>query len=90
MFRFYKNYLDDQRIRNKKKGKSFVDQQGALNYDLAIALTKHSDYLLALEQEKIWVADKNPSQTPLKLANKATPKGCDNDSIDIGKMLDEW
>ena len=94
MFRFYKYELDEQRVYNKKIGKTFSDVQGALNYDLAIILSKHPDYLSALEEEKIWAADNTTAQSAVKLVKKAAPAQGGDDTVgnivDIGKMLEEW
>jgi hypothetical protein len=90
MFRFYKNYLENQRVYNKKRGKAFADQHSVVNYDLAIILTKHSDYLQQLEREKAWAVDNRVTQTSSRLVSKAKPESSDDDSVDIGKMLDEW
>jgi len=97
MFRFYKNYLDEQRIYNMKKGKSFESQQVALNYDLAVVLSRHTDYLQAMEHEKIWSVDKEKTLAVTRLVDKTmvitntVSQDCiDDDSIDINKMLDEW
>ena len=89
MFKRYKNYLSEQRIYNKQKGKTF-DRQGALLYDLAIVLAKHSDYLEESEREKERCAEtaKNSPEVAklvqLQVANKVKEK------TDISQMMEEW
>ena len=91
MFKHFKNELNKQRICNRKKGKTFTDKQAELNYDLAIVLSKHSDYLQAVESKKIWDVENNTTQTAVKLVGKvASVRDSDEEAVDIGKMLDEW
>lgn len=91
MFKSYKQDLDKQRVYNKKIGKAFSDQQGTLNYDLAIVLSKHSDYLLILEEEKAKSTEVIVTQPTAKLVtNLANQKPEEDKDIDINKMLNEW
>ena len=91
VFKYFKNDLDKQRVYNKKVGKSFSDKQGELNYDLAIVLGKHPDYLQALEEEKIRAIYAVKPQPAVQLVTKATALKNDKDSaVDISKMLEDW
>ena len=91
MFRYYKNDLEKQRVYNKKIGKKFSNQQGILDYDLAIILSKHSDYLIVLEDEKARATEPTKPQSTAKLVNY-TPvnNAVSNDEINIDEMLEDW
>jgi len=91
MFKFYKQFLTNKQIYNKKIGKTFSSQQNILNYDLAVILSKHSDYLQELETEKARGTESAKIEPTSKFVNKSvTPKTIDNNEIDIEKMLGEW
>lgn len=94
MFKYYKHDLDKQRLYNKKIGKIFSDQQGTLNYDLAIILNKHSDYIIEQEKSKIKSTEIITIDNTAKLAQEHVSHKVDktenNDYIDINKMLNEW
>ena len=91
MFKHYRQDLNKQRIYNKSLGKIFSDKQGQLNYDLAIVLSKHSDYLLMLEEDRARAEESVKPQATAKLVNNITAqKDTESGKIDINKMLDEW
>jgi hypothetical protein len=91
MFRYYGNYLEQQRVYNKKIGKMFSDQQGILSYDLAIILSKYSDYLIVLEEEKAKAAETTKLKPTTKLVNYKPTNGANtNDDVDINEMLEDW
>jgi len=91
MFRYFKADLEKQRVYNKKIGKEFSSQQGVLSYDLAIILSKHPDYLIALEEEKARATEITTLQSTAKLVNHApTHNTASNDGVNINQMLEDW
>ena len=91
MFRYYKDYLDEQRVYNKKIDKKFSGQQGILSYDLAIILNKHSDYLVVLEEDKARASDAINSLSIAKLVTPTQIQKNDNkENINISDMLEDW
>ena len=91
MFKFYKLYLDQRKITNMRKAKSFTDQHAVLNYDLAIILSMHADYLLVVEEEKAQETAPYHTEQTVKLVKKrAVHKPKDIDEINIENMLDNW
>ena len=91
MFEYYKQYIKKQQQYNKKIGKIFTEQQGALSYDLAILLSKHADYLTAREKEKANSADDIQITSTMKLVENIVeqPKS-DETEIDINQMIEDW
>lgn len=89
MFRHYKRDLEMQRSYNKSKGKVFSDQQGLLNYDLHIILSKHSDYLIFLQEDKVNSTKDTKPQEIVKFVNP-TAKQDDAEQVDINEMLNDW
>jgi len=92
MFKYYKHYLDNQRVYNKKIGKAFSDHMGALRYDLAIVLGMHSDYISEARAEAARVNElvETISATTPVVKEVSPRQNNDNDEIDINNMLDNW
>jgi len=91
MFMYYKNDLEKWRVYNKKIGRTFSDKQGVLNYDLAIILGKHSDYLLAMEEEKSQETKPSISQSTVKLVSHiSATNNVPNKEVSINDMLEDW
>ena len=91
MFQYYKNDLEERRVYNRKVGKGFSERKGILSYDLAILLSKHPDYLIALEEEKARATETAKPQPTAKLVNYTPVNNtASNDEINIDEMLEDW
>jgi hypothetical protein len=91
MFRYYKHELEEQRIKNKSNGKLFVNKQAVLNYDLAITLNKHSDYLTFLQENQINANKTHTPQETVKLVSPSITQGNANGGdVDINELLESW
>jgi hypothetical protein len=91
MFKHYKRDLEKQSIYNKATGKKFSDQHGVLNYDLAIILNKHSDYMNFLQEDKVNSNTGAVAQETVNAAvQRAVHKAEETDEIDINNMLEDW
>lgn len=90
MFRHYKRELEKQRIYNKTISRSFAGQQRILDYDLAIILCKHSDYLIFLQEDKVNSTQTLKPQESLKLVIPPPMQKGDTNDVDINEMLNDW
>lgn len=91
MFEYYRHELEKQSVYNKQTGKKFSDIQGALNYDLAIILSKHSDYLDMLEKDKARSVELVQPQFTAKMIQEVKkPKSENSKGEDISQMLNDW
>lgn len=93
MFIHFKPRIDAAKAKARAKG-GVITPIHRMNYDLAILLNKHAEYLEYLNQETVVTSNlqtiQETSARLTEIASKNARQTNDKEGVDIAQMLEDW